>query len=74
MKLSKAQEVAEYLYYLMPTRELVDSYGEVEGDVGCSWDTMLRRCRLRLAQEVESWSPEKIEQHWKQIQGEYDND
>lgn len=68
-----ALEVAEYLYFNMPTRELLDSYGEIEDDAGCDWTNQLRRCRLRLVAEVKSWPPEKIRKHWFDIQGEIDD-
>lgn len=57
-----ADEVAEYLYFSMPTPELLVNYGQGTLD--------LKLCRSNLEAEVKSWPPEKIRKHWFNIQGE----
>ena len=69
---SRAEEVAEYLYLLMPAQELLEAYMDIE-DINLPLGTILNRCYLNLRREVISWGEERQQEEWAKIQSEIES-
>ena len=64
---SRAEEITEYLYLLMPSQELLGAYMDIE-DIDLPMGTILNRCYLNLRREVISWGEERQREEWDKIQ------